>query len=228
MEVNDIDKIHGKRGLDREEGDLTSKEPNDDVIDDTCESLSSSLCCVLRINDVAFSPNWLLSTPCPAPQLKPAVLAASSNNHVVELRSIFWIISISQEWQRWQWNISGDSWSDSFEWGESPPRKLRQLGGRLEAKGEDGWGDLGGRLWEPGGSEQPPRSGSTLVRAPNSWVTLIAHCSLSQYTQLLEVLTRLKLVLCTLVLFNGIHHCTYKEHQIYLSRCICELLSLCN
>ena len=130
----------------------------------------------------------------------------------------------------WQWNISGDSWSDSFEWGESPPRKLRQLGGRLEAKGEgeDGWGDLGGRLWEPGGSEQPPRSRSTLVRAPNSWVTLIAQCSLSQYTQLLEVLTRLKLVLCTLVLFNGIHHCTYKEHQISLSRCICELLSVCN
>ena len=115
-------------------------------------------------------------------------------------------------------------------WMGRKPTTAATAGGRLEAKGEgeDGWGDLGGRLWEPGGSEQPPRSRSTLVRAPNSWVTLIAQCSLSQYTQLLEVLTRLKLVLCTLVLFNGIHHCTYKEHQISLSRCICELLSLCN
>ena len=33
MEVNDIDKIHGKRGLDREEGDPKNKEPDDDDLD---------------------------------------------------------------------------------------------------------------------------------------------------------------------------------------------------
>ena len=114
-------------------------------------------------------------------------------------------------------------------WGEdSRPSRGRTDGGTWGDQGGTMGGRMGGRLWEPGGSEQPPRSGSTLVRAPNSWVTLIAPCSLGQYTQLLEVLTRLKLVPCTLVLFKGIYHCTYKEHQISLSRCICELLSIFN
>ena len=33
MEVNDIDKIHGKRALDREEGDPTNKAPDEDDLD---------------------------------------------------------------------------------------------------------------------------------------------------------------------------------------------------
>ena len=33
MEVNDIDNIHGKRGLDSEKGDPTNKEQNEDDLD---------------------------------------------------------------------------------------------------------------------------------------------------------------------------------------------------